>query len=193
MVQHRIRPFNPLYDKMKVRLEYTNTRPLNAIAFFSTDTIGLFDPLGKTPKYWTQMFALYRFAFIHQVTVHIEMSNIGLNPFSCVIAETNTTDYPGATMPLLAQTPRAQYKQVITGGNHSVAILHYQTSGEAVTGTKRYEDEQYWTTLATPPSVAYLPILAVGFEPTLGGASPFNSILMYRIWYDVEFATLKPL
>jgi len=123
--------------------------------------------------------------------VQIEAANVGANPFTIAIGETNTVDSPALTMKILAETPRTVWTQCIGGGNHSVVKLSRTATGESLIGRRVRQDSDYFCQVGTFPSVAYLPLLAVGWEPTVL-AAPFNAIVTTRYFLDVEFFTLNP-
>jgi len=191
MMIHRAPRYLPLCDKHRVALDYASTRTLTGILAFTQDRIDLFDVGSKVPKYWNQLFALYRYAFIQGVEVTVEISNTAANAGTVCLAESNSTDFGTNTMVRLTDTPRSKWSQCIPAGNHSVITLKYTTSGEAQIGRKVQQDVNYWTQIATPPSVAFLPLLAVGYEPATIGL-PFTGIYTLRVRYHISYFTLNP-
>lgn len=191
MLKHVAPNFSPLFDRLKVRLEHTQTRNLVAVGAYSQIVFGVFDCGSFVPKYWNQLFALYRWGFVHGITVVAEASNIGANAFSFALGETNSTDSPTLTMAKLTQTPRTLWKQCIPAGNHSVVTHRKSVNGETQVGHKCAQDVNFWTQVSSPPSVAYLPQLALAWEPTTL-AAPFTAIVTVKYYLDVEFFTLNP-
>jgi len=191
MMIHRAPGYLPLCDKHRIALDYASTRTLLGVGVFAQDRIDLFDVGSKVPKYWNQVFGLYRWAFIQGVEVTVEMSNTAANSFTVCLAESNSTDFATNTMVRLTDTPRSKWSQCIPAGNHSVVTLKYTTSGESLLGRPVQQDVNYWTQIATPPSVAYLPLLAVGYEPATIGL-PFTGIYTLRVRYHVSYFTLNP-
>jgi len=191
MLPHRAPMYKPLSDRYKVRLGYTTTRNLNIINVFQGFTYGVFDVGGNVPKYWNQFFALYRYAYIHGIQVKAEYANIGVNSFSCALGESNSTDSPALTMKKLSETPRTQWKQCIPNGNHAVVSFNRSVNGAALVGHQVSSDQDYFTQLAIPPSVPFLPQLVLAHEPTVL-AAPFSAILTVSYYIDVEFFTLNP-
>jgi hypothetical protein len=176
---------------MKLRLDYTATTPISPLLAFGSVNFGVFDPLTRTPRYYAQMFALYRYAFVHSIDVHVEMVNTGSKPFTVALAETNTDDFPSLTMKILSETPKAKWSQVTINGNKTDVSLRYHADGQAIRGTKLRQDSAYWLTAATGISVPYLPELALGYESTTLG-TPMEAIRTIRIYYNIEFFTLNP-
>jgi hypothetical protein len=160
------------------------------LAFQAID-LGIFDPQSRLPRYWNQLLALYRYAFIHTIHVKVEFTNIGSRPFTVGIAETNSNDYPAITMKILSETPRSKWTQCTTSGNKADVILNYVATGEKLIGEKVRQDHDYWMTSGGAVSIPYLPKLAVGYESTTLG-TPMDAIRTLRVWYDIEFFTLNP-
>jgi hypothetical protein len=174
-----------------VKLDYTATTNINGLLAFQAIDLGVFDVQSRIPRYWNQLFALYRYAFIHAVHVKVEFVNIGTRPFTVGISETNSNDYPAITMKILSETPRSKWTQCTTSGNKTDINLNYVANGERLVGQKVRPDHDYWCTVGAGPAVAYLPKLAVGYESTTIG-TPMDAIRIIKIWYDIEFHTLNP-
>jgi len=191
MYKHNAPFYKPLFDRLRVRLEYFGTINLTNILAFQGRTFGLFDCGSFVPKYWNQLFALYRYALVHGITVKAEFVNIGTAAFNACIAESNTTDSPTTNMKELMETPRTVAKQSYPGGNRSDIVLTRSASGLSLVGHSITSSNAYWTQLGVPPTVDYLPQLIVGFEPTVL-AAPFSAVLTLRYYLDCEFFTLNP-
>jgi len=116
---------------------------------------------------------------------------IAANAFTVCVAESNTTDFAANTMPRLVDTPRSKWTQCIPAGNKSVVTKTYTTSGESLIGRSVQQDINYWTQVGGGPSVSYLPIIAVAWEPA-GIGLPFSAIYTLRVRYHVSFFTLNP-
>jgi len=176
---------------VNVALDYFSTRNLALVAAFTQDLIGVFDVTTKVPKYWNQYFSLYRYAFLTGVEVIAEFANVLNNPFNVVLAETNTTDQPTNTMTKLVDTPRSQFGQCIPAGNRSVIKFKHHVSGQDMIGRKVEQDINYWAQIASGPSLSYLPLLSVAFEPTQIGF-PFTAVYTLKVRYHISFFTLNP-
>lgn len=191
VVKHITQAFRPIPDVARVRLEYTSTRQLAGIPSFQGLTFGCFSPGSFLPRYWTQYFALYRYAFIHQIRVHVQAANIGTNPFTIALGESNSTDSPLATMKILAEKPRTIWRQCIVGGNSTTVSLDRTVTGESVLGKSVRGDQAFYCQIGTFPTLPYLPQLIVGWEPTIL-AAPFDAVVTTKYYLDVEFFTLNP-
>jgi len=191
MMIHRSIRYLPLTDKHRVALDYASTRTLTGVLAFTQDRIDVFDVGSKVPKYWNQFFGLYRYAFIQGVEVTVQLSNIALNAFTVTVAESNTTDFATNTMNRLVDTPRSKWSQCIPAGNKSVVTLKYTASGESLIGRPVQQDINYWTQVGGGPSVTYLPLLAVGYEPA-GIGLPFTAIYTLKLRYHISYFTLNP-
>jgi hypothetical protein len=139
----------------------------------------------------TQMFELYRYAFVHSIDVEVEFTNVGSKPFTLAIGETNQNDYPAITMKILSETVNSKWSQVTTSGNKTDVVLRYHADSQKLLGHPCRQDSAYWLTSGSTLSIPFLPELAVGYESTTLGTA-MEAIRTIRIWYNIEFFTLNP-
>jgi hypothetical protein len=177
-------------NNLKVQLTYQETRNFSASAFGS----GMYGVVGtgaRIPKYWSNYFSIYKFAYIDAIHLHFEIANVGTTAGSVALAEGNTIDSVSVDMSELARTPRSLFKTTYPGGNHSVTTLNYTAKGKDLVGHKIQDDEQYWTRESTGPTAPVLPVMVLGWEPMVA-ATTFQLAFTCKIRYDICFFGINP-
>jgi len=178
-------------DQFRIALKYSGT--VNAsVTSFGTDVFGIAGPGVRIPKYWSQYFGVYKYAYIESVSLQFQITETNNRPLRVVVAESNSVDITPTSYLELAETPRAIQKQVIAGGNHSVVNLRVQTKAQAIMGHKLEDDIEYWNTVSAGPSAFVLPVVVLGYEPIVA-ASVCAMTYQVMITYHLKYFTLNHL
>lgn len=180
-----------LGDQFRVSLRYSATVNIS-VTTFANVVWGLAGPGLALPKYWNEIFAIYKYAYIENVAFQFQITETNSRPLRVVIAESNTQDVTPTNYLELAQTPRSVQKLVISGGNQAVVNLRYKTSAQAVMGHKLEDDEQFWNTVGAGPGAPIQPLLVLAYEPVVP-LSVCNMSYQVTITYGIKFFTLNHL
>jgi hypothetical protein len=177
-------------DRNNFTLTAQETLSFN-VTTFGHRLYGVLSPGLLIPKYWNELFGIYKYAYIHAAHFKFDLGNIGAGPISVVLAEGNTVDSVSATMPELAQTPRNQFTQLIPAGNHSVVTFNKTAVAKNMVGHKVEDSSGFWITGGAPPTAPVLPVLALGWESTVFAGSSTLTITV-TVKYDISYFSLNP-
>jgi len=180
-----------LGDQFHVSLRYSGTFNQNVAGFGNTN-FGVAGVGTSIPKYWNEIFRIYKYAYLESVAFQFQITETNNRPMRVVVAESNTQDVLPTSYLELAETPRSVQKLVISGGNQAVVNIRHKTSARAIMGHTLEDDDTYWSTVGAGPTASLQPLLVLGYEPVIP-ASVCNMSYQLTITYCIKYFTLNHL
>jgi len=179
-------------DQHHVALRWSGTYLLDVPGFVE-QIYGVLGPGTRIPKYWTQYFGIWKYAYIMGIHFTFEIASTRADqPLRIVFAESNTQDATPTSYLELAETPRAVSRQVYPGGNQSVIKFSKSTTASAIMGHRLEDDKESWNTDTTGPTLSIQPVAVLGLEPIVAGGATQATIIV-TIQYDIKYFTLNHL
>lgn len=187
--------FGPMPSKFSVALSNTYTDYRDTSTTNSAIGFGLFEFLGATPAYMSQLYTMYKYAKLSALEVTCDIVNLGSFPITLAIATLPYADYTGTTSPLdLIERPRAVYTTI--GGNSGVnkGRLYHKFDSVKELGQLTF-DKEHWVTAtqaaATAPVDVDAPLVVCSVGASNGGSDTCAFLLTYRVKYHATFFSLE--
>lgn len=181
--------------KFSVALSNTYTDYRSTSTTNSAIGFGLFEFLGATPAYMSELYTIYKYAKISAVEVSCDIVNLGSFPITLAFATLPYADYTGTTGPLdLIERPRSVYTTI--GGNSGVnkGKLYCKYDSVRELGQLTF-DKAHWVTsaqaAATAPVDVDAPLVVCSVGASSGGADTCSFLLTYRVTYHATFFSLE--
>jgi hypothetical protein len=154
-------------------------------------SVGLLEPLGRSPTYMTNYYDMYKYMRIKSVVITLSICNTTTSPLTAVVSTLPFADVGVTSFSQIAEQPQAQLKLLSSAGGLDKVEFRRQYDCLNLVGS--YGGDHFWITQAqsvlTSPVDSREPVFVCAAGPT--AAVNWSASAQVYVEYHVEFFDLQ--